>query len=60
MVRSQPIFWFFSDRETNEVRKKKRASVQKSIIKENWSRKVGKSGVVATLLHFWYYCNIDF
>jgi len=54
MVRSQPIYWFYSDRETGEVKKRKREKVQKACILENWLAKTGKSGVVAYLLHFWY------
>lgn len=52
LMRSMPIYWYFTDKETGEVKKKMRKNVTKENIKETWLKKVGKSGVVGCLLHF--------
>jgi hypothetical protein len=50
ITRSMPIYWYYTDKETGEIRKK----VSKDNIKTTWLSKVGKSGVVGYLLHFMY------
>jgi hypothetical protein len=51
-VRSMPIFWFYSDRNSREIRKKKRENVMKDRIRDAWLATLPKNGVVAYLLHF--------
>ncbi|CAD8183348.1 unnamed protein product [Paramecium pentaurelia] len=52
LIRSMPIYWYFTDKETGEVKKKMRKNVTKENIKETWLNQVGRSGVVGYLLHF--------
>ncbi|CAD8098316.1 unnamed protein product [Paramecium sonneborni] len=52
LIRSMPIYWYFTDKETGEVKKKMRKNVTKENIRETWLNQVGKSGVVGYLLHF--------
>lgn len=54
ITRSMPIYWYYTDKETGEIRKKMRKNVSKDNIKTTWLSKVGKSGVVGYLLHFMY------
>ncbi|CAD8086957.1 unnamed protein product [Paramecium sonneborni] len=52
VIRSMPIYWYFTDRDSGEVKKKMRKNISKENIKESWLNCVGKSGVVGYLLHF--------
>lgn len=36
LIRSMPIYWYFTDKETGEVKKKMRKNVTKENIKETW------------------------
>ncbi|CAK76804.1 unnamed protein product (macronuclear) [Paramecium tetraurelia] len=52
LIRSMPIYWYFTDRGSGEVKRKMHKNVNKENIKESWLNSVGKSGVVGYLLHF--------
>lgn len=54
IIRSMPIYWYYTDKETGEIKKKARKNVTRENIKETWNKRVGKGGVVAYLLHFMY------
>jgi hypothetical protein len=53
-IRSMPVFWYYSDRHTNEIRKKKRENILKHKIKDAWLSNPPKNGIVAYFLHFMY------
>ncbi|CAD8184507.1 unnamed protein product [Paramecium octaurelia] len=52
LIRSMPIYWYYTDKETGEIKKKMRKNVTKQNIKQTWNQQVGRGGVVAYLLHF--------
>lgn len=52
LIRSMPIYWYFTDKGSGEVKRKMHKNVNKENIKESWLNAVGKSGVVGYLLHF--------
>lgn len=52
IIHSMPIYWYYTDKETGEIKKKARKNITKDNIKTAWLAKRRKSTVVAYLLHF--------